>query len=307
MIKGIFILQVKNEKEWKLYAEYIPLAEERPTPENLTTISEAFIASPTLTSFNVRFFPYKYYTIALSSAEESPKYFMTYILEATETLELVKFFPNELKKGIMDLIGNVAGLKEQMHKITEDRNLLLDKLEKPKLLQDQIGARANKLIDAGQFKEAQETIKMAKDVPGELVSAYKAGMKEFKSNNFKQAEKRWMEAFQLTEKSGDKELLEYIALKIETARQIPSYQKELKSLLNNMVKTLSKSVNYLPYEEQLNGARRIYELFDTLENDDKMNQISELQTVLQESAQLTRQMQSLDSRIKSLIGQFHVE
>lgn len=307
MIKGIFILQVKNEKEWKVHAEYIPLAEERPTPENLGTIAAAFLASPTLTSFNVRFFPYKYYTIAISGTEESPKYYLTFILEATETLELVKIFPNELKKGIIDMLSNAAGLKAYMQKIMEDRNLLLDKLEKPKLLQDQIGARANKLIDAGQFKEAQDTIKMAKDVPGELVSAYKAGLKEFKANNFKQAEKRWMEAFQLTEKSGDKELLEYIGLKIETARQIPSFQKELKSLLNNMIKTLGKSVNYLPYNDQLNGARRIYELFDTLENDDKMTQIAELQTILQDSAQLMQQMQSLDTRIKKIIGQFSVE
>ena len=72
MIKGIFILQISSEIEWKLFADYIPTVEERPTEESLSRIAKAFIARPSLVNLNYRQFPYKTYTIPLNSAEDAP-------------------------------------------------------------------------------------------------------------------------------------------------------------------------------------------------------------------------------------------
>jgi hypothetical protein len=115
------------------------------------------------------------------------------------------------------------------------------------------------------------------------------------------AEKKFTEVFQLIQKFEDRDLLEYVALKIETAQQIPSYQKELKSLINSLLKSLSKSPSFLPYDDTLNDARRAFELYDRLENDDKMNQITELQLILEHSANIAHQLKKMDEELKNLL------
>ncbi len=156
MIKGIFILQISSEIEWKLFADYIPTVEKRPTEESLSRIAKAFIARPSLVNLNYRQFPYKTYTIPLNSAEDAPRILLTFILDASENIELVQFFNDQIKSDIMQVITDEPELLNTLNSIMDARNALLEKLEKSKLIQEEIEGLATKLIDGGDLKQAEK-------------------------------------------------------------------------------------------------------------------------------------------------------
>lgn len=304
MLKGSLIIQIASEGKVAIVSQYIPLAEERPTDAVLEKIAQDFLNTPNLDFLNSRQFPYKYFSCVLNRVEGQKVVILVCILDATESYEIIKIGLDDLKKSLQESLSSTKILAEKMKAAIEERNFILDKLDKPKLLQDQISAVATKLIDSGNLERAQTIIKLAKEVPSELVGAYKAGIREFKASNFRQAERKLEEAHQLALKIEDKMLIQYIALKIENTRQIPNYQREVKNLVSNILREMRKYPSFLGYDDALANARKAYDLFDILENDDKMTQISELEGAVAKSAELARLLRNTDSQIKASLKNF---
>jgi hypothetical protein len=300
MIKGLLIF--KTNGGWKLLADYVPAAEEKPTQEVITTIMNTF-KDPTVKLANYRQFPYKYFCFQINP--EAPATAVgIYILENTDTVDIVRLFLSDIQKSIVDNLGNSKQLAVLLKQIVEGRNHILEKLDKPKLLQDEIGASANSLIDKGEFVQAQARIKLAKEVPGEIYACYKKAAQAIKDKDFRKAEKPLSDSYNWAQKIQDAELSQYFTLKLENVRNIPQYEKEVKTLYNQFNRALSKNITNIPYGDQIGRLERCYELLDVLENDDKMQQIQELETTIKNAQETLDQLNVLDSKIKIMLKNF---
>lgn len=300
MIKGLIVIEAANETQWKIIAEYVPAAEEKPNNENIQAII-ARLTSNGADAVNVRRFPYKFFSFTISKGPNGIV-FASFILENTDTLEIVRIFLEDTKTAIGNMVAKPKDLVNLVKKIVNDRNLILEKLDKPKMLQDEIGAAANKLIDSGKFEEAQTMIKLAKEVPGDIFSNYKRGIQLAKDGDFKKAEKAMMDARDLSNKINDGQLSAFFSLKLETVRNLPNFEKELKTLYSVVSKNLSKNLSLLSYGENISKLRRTYEILDILENDDKMTVINELDDFIRQAEKAAEQLSLLDKQIKALLG-----
>jgi ribosomal protein S6 len=300
MIKGMLVIDATSETQWKVVAEYVPAVEEKPNNENIQAII-ARLTSNGADTVNVRRFPYKFFSFTINKSETGIC-FAAFILENTDSLEIVRIFLDDTKTTIGNLISKPKELVTLLKKIMDDRNLILEKLDKPKMLQDEIGAAANKLIDSGNFEDAQNMIKLAKEVPGEIFTNYKRGTQMIKDGDFKKAEKAMMDARDLSNKIRDSQLSAYFSLKLENVRNLPNYEKELKTLYSTINKNLAKNLSLISYGENIPKLRRSYEILDSLENDDKMTVVSELDELIQQAEKAAEQLSLLDKQIKALLG-----
>jgi hypothetical protein len=319
MIKGIFLIKseiIPNDEEIeenseeeeisipdvksKVIAEFIPTSDEKPSEEIVANIIEKFMQDSTLKSTSYRNFPYKYYAIALDREEGEESYYLCYILDSSESLEIVQI-ADAYPQMILDKIKKPKTIVKIFEEIHSNRNRLLDKLEKTDILQKEIGASANKLIDAEKFEQAQEMIKLAKEIPSKIVSAYKKGMSDLKNGDFKKAEKSFDEILSLARKIDDTLLVKFIKLKIENTQNTPSFQKELKTLLASLKKTLNKPIALLPYQKQISTLSRCIILLDKLEKDRQIEEMAELETIIEKSAKLGQQLIALDRKLKKLL------
>ena len=90
-------------------------------------------------------------------------------------------------------------------------------------------------------------------------------------------------------------------MKIITVRKNPSYQKEVKSKYSSIVKRLTKYNKFLSYSTQIPKLHRCMELLDKLEEDDKIDQITELEQLLVEAQQYVRSLRDIDRKIKQIV------
>ncbi len=77
--------------------------------------------------------------------------------------------------------------------------------------------------------------------------------------------------------------------------------------MTSILKPLGKIATFPPYDDSLTSAKRAYELYDLLENDDKMNQITELQLILEQAASFAYQLRKLDEQLKNILGNLYPE
>jgi hypothetical protein len=300
MIKGLMVIQVPEGGPWKVLGQFIPAAEEKPEEEIINAIISRFSGNTT-TAVNYRRFPYKFFCFTIPQ-EGGPLTIGIYVLENGDTLDLVKIFLNETQTFILEGLKTPKNLPGVLKSIMDNRNHIIEKLEKPKILESEIGAAANKLIENKQYDLAQERIKLARDIPAEIFSANKKAGEFLKIGDYRRAERSLLDAKESAAKIGDKELEEYFNHRIETVRNIPLNEKELKTQFAAIVKNLQKSPSNLAYLEQVPKLRRSLELLDLLENDDKMQQIQDLDGLLQEAQTLVNKLNEIDRQVKTFLN-----
>ncbi|MHA1475963.1 MAG: hypothetical protein ACTSQ5_12345, partial [Promethearchaeota archaeon] len=277
-------------EKWEIYNEYYADKKDKPKNDIIESIMKSFIATVTLDDINFRAFPYKFYLVPLKKQKETIKYCVIYILDISESLEIVKIHPKKIQDSLFDNISNKTALTNKIRNIYIQKNNILEKVESEAILKNEIGAIANKLIDDGKFQDAQKFIKLAKNIPSKFVSAFTKSKKEAKSRHFKSAEKNLRDALNLAKKMNDEALKDYLVLKIITVRKNPSYQKEVKSKYSSIVKRLAKYNKFLTYSTQIPKLHRCMELLDKLEEDEKIDQITELEQLLVEAQQYVRSL-----------------
>jgi len=287
--------------KWDIFNEYYSDKKDKPKRELLEGIMKSFIATATLKDLNFRVYPYKFYMVPLKQQNDTTEYCIIYILDINEPLEIVKIHPKKIQDSLLDNISNKTALSNKMRNIYIEKNNILAKVENEAILKNEIGSIANKLIDDGKFQEAQKFIKLAKDIPYKFVSAYIKSKKESKSRHFRSAEKNLRDALNLAKKIDDQSLKDYLELKIETVKKNPSYQKEVKSKYSSIVKRLVKYNKFLSYSSQIPKLHRCMELLDKLEEDEKIDQITELEQLLVEAQQYVRSLRDIDRKIKQIV------
>ena len=288
-------------EKWDIYNEYYSDKKDKPKNEFLESIMKSFIATVTLEDLNFRAFPYKFYIVPLKKQKEPTIYCIIYILDIFESLEIVKIHPKKIQDAILENINNKTALTNRIRNIYLEKNNILEKVEKVDILKNEIGSVANKLIDEGKFEEAQKFIKLAKDIPSKFVSAFTKSKKEVKTGHFKSAEKNLRDALNLAKKINDEGLKDYLLLKIETVKKIPSHQKEVKRKYDSVVKSLIKYNKFLSYSSQIPKLHRCMELLDKLEEDEQIDQITTLEQLLVEAQQYVRSLRDIDRKIKQIV------
>ncbi|MHA1765130.1 MAG: hypothetical protein ACTSWX_08025 [Promethearchaeota archaeon] len=287
-------------EKWEIINEYFADKKDKPNNELIDVIMKSFIATATLKDLNFRAFPYKFYIVPLKQQKDIIKYCTIYILDIFESLEIVKIHPTEIQDSILENISNKIALTNRIRNIYIEKNNILEKVEKVDVLKNEIGSTANKLIDEGKYEDAQKIIKLAKEIPSKLVNTYSKSKKEVKGGHFKNAEKNLRDAFNLAKKINDEGLKAYLELKIETVKRIPSYQKEVKSKYSSISKKLLKYNTFIPYSSQIPKLHRCMELLDKLEEDDQIDQITDLEKLLVEAQQYVRSLRDIDRQIKQI-------
>lgn len=287
--------------KWEIITEYYSDKTDKPKHELLDGLIRSFVAPVKLHDLNIRHFPYKFYIVPLIIPGEEIKYCIVYVLEISEALEIVKIQPKKIQNVILENIQNKSNLTKKIEDILKQKNKILQKIESVEILQNEIGTIANKLIDEGKFEEAQKIIKLAKNIPSKLVSAYKKSKIEVKAHHFRVAEKELKDSLNYAKKIDDKNLQAYLELKVDTVRKIPSYQKEVKSKYSSVAKVLSKYSKFLSYSTQIPKLHKCMELLDKLEEDQQIEEIIELERYLVDAQQLVRNLRDLDRQIKRII------
>jgi hypothetical protein len=321
MLKGLLILKINppppedaadkkgkkghdQGKIWDIVAHNVPIIEEMPQDEILEEISLRFQASPETANLNYRHFPYKYYVVPLTPSDQDPRYFCLYILDSTESLDIVLVGDKDTRQKLSDALGAPKNLPTILSEIFSSKNQILDKLDKQDVLQAEIGASANKLIDEGKFEAAQERIKLAKEIPPKLVGAFKRALNMIREKDFRRAERDLQDCLEFSQKIGDGVLYHYLSLKIQNTQQIPAFQKEVKSIYSSFTRDLTKSLSIVPYSEQIGRLNRAVELLDKLELDSQIERISELQTLIEKANRVSAQLYDLDKQIKNIANEF---
>ncbi len=288
-------------EKWEIYNDYYADKKDKPKTELIEGIMKSFIATATLKDLNFRAFPYKFYIIPLKQPKETIKYCMIYILDINESLEIVKIHPKKIQDSIMDNISNKIALSNRLRNIYIEKKNILEKVGNEDILKNEIGSTANKLIDDGKFEEAQKFIKLAKDIPSKFINAFTKSKKEVKNGHFKSAEKNLRDALNLAKKIKDNNLKDYLELKIETVKKIPAYRKEVNSKYSSIVKRLIKYNKFLSYSSQIPKLHRCMELLDKLEEDEQIDQITDLEQMLVEAQQYVRSLRDVDRKIKQIV------
>ena len=313
MIKGLLIIRAQPlppadeedagevELKWQQIAAYVPIKEEKPTEEILEAIIGRLLSNPDAEFLNYRHFPYKYYAKAITAEEEAPNYYCVYVLESAESLEIVRISEKGVLDSIEELLKKPKPLTALLEKIFSGKNNLLDKLSQSDILQAEIGGRANKLIDDGQFEKAQDIIKLAKEIPPKIIENYKKYSSNIKMKEFRKAESGLDKCLDLAEKIDDRELQLYLRLKIKNTKQIPAFTKELSKIFTGIVKSFSKSPTYLPYSGQGSKLRRAINLLEKLEQDTQIERTVELEGLIVKAAKELQILKDFDTRIKRIV------
>ncbi|UYP48522.1 hypothetical protein NEF87_004807 [Candidatus Lokiarchaeum ossiferum] len=320
MIKGFIIvksdqMQKKTEQDdseeenglgytntWKIIAKYVPDPSDVPEKTIIDSIIERLNMNENGTEVNVRQFPLKFHASTLGSDEEGHSFHLISLLEISESLEIVKTISSEIKRNLFDNYKDQAYLKTKLHNIYDAKVNILEKVLNSEILTKNLSAKANKLIDEGDFEQAQELIKMAKDLPAKFVEFYEKGRRDAKTGNYRGAEKNFLQCYDLAGKISDLPLQYYIKLKIEDIKQIPSANKELRSQMMSISKDLGKFVNYLPYKAQIKKLNRCVELADVLEDDAQLEELAELEKKIIQANSLVEKLTSVERSIKNIIN-----
>ena len=235
-------------------------------------------------------------------------FYLLFILDIGEGLEIVETPFRELSLELGEKLGKRAPsgeIKGLLQTIVEEKNILLEKLVSEELLKKQVGTYANQLIDANDYKEAQELMKIANVVPEKLVRTYKLSLEDLKAREYKQCERSLGACYDLAGKIEDSKLQAYLTLKIKKVRQIPAHQREFRSLFKLIRSGLKKEPTFLDYQVHLKRLHRIETLLDKLEIDD-LDEINELESLLLQAYEMVRKLASMDFQIKQILGKLRI-
>ena len=320
MIKGFIIIksdqihkntdQDDSEEEnglrytnaWKIIAKYIPDPDDLPEKSIIDSIIERLNINENGTGVNVRQFPLKYNATTLGIDEEGNSFHLISLLEISESLEIVKTISSEIKRNLLENCKDGTYLKNKLKNIYEAKVSILETVLNSEILTKNLSSKANKLIDEGNFEQAQELIKMAKDLPSKFVEMYEKGKRDTKTGNFRGAEKSFLQCYDLAGKIKDLPLQYYIKLKIEGIKQIPSANKELKTQMISISKDLGKFINYLPYKTQIKRLNRCVELADVLEDDTQLEELADLEKKIIQANSLVEKLTSVERSIKAIVN-----
>ncbi len=320
MLKGIIVIETKtdpiDQKEtkksdhkdvatkkktlsWRVLSKYIPESDDEPKNEIIDLMLSRFIGDESLEELNFRQFPYKYHISIIGSDEKkNTDYYKIYILNTVGSLELVKTSFLENKQKIFKNRADSKILFNLIREIFANKVSCIEKLEQVEVLTKELSNKANKMIDEGNFVEAQDYIKINKDIPPKFIEAFEKGIRETKLGNYKPAEKLFTQCHDMAKKLGDIQLQTFLVLKVKTIRQIPTAEKEVKSLLQVVGKELGKKTEYLPYYEQLKNLTKAICLLDKLEEDTQIEELAHLENLLVKANALVNELKSVDEMIK---------
>lgn len=246
---------------------------------------------------------YKYFSILIDQ-EVNLFMFLGFILDSTEssepfsiklpsTIELVKM---GLKKGEKTITTILA-------KVLKERNSIVEEIHNQKLIEKKISAKANILLDNGEFEKAQDLIKLAKDIPPKLTDAVRKGDEAFKEGKYRRAERAYSAAADLAEEINEIGMMEVLLKKAERAERVPKYDKDLSKTMKQISKPL-KNIDKREkgfYLQPMNDIQDAIEISDTLEEDETIRQLQELEDLLEKADELSKQLNDVDSRINFIL------
>ncbi len=310
MGKGIFLFQDKGDEDASIIADYID-------PESgynldlssiiLSKISlkhGVFDASANINKvLSYRTDTDKLFSTYISQNDEGTHYFIVFILDKMESSAPFSILFDDLKNKIETEL-NESGIvsKDLLKTILDHRNELYKEIHNTEMIQKKMSVISNKLLDEGEFEKAQNLIKLTAEIPPKIIANVSKGEN---AKSVGVSLKSYREAAELALKINQNSmnaLLLEIASRIE---ELPKFSKNYGQLYDQISKPLIKNMEKRErgfYLHPKNSVKSIIEVADLLEDDGAIENLLTLEQMLQKGADLSEELNKIDSEIKMLLS-----
>lgn len=293
---------------WKVIQAYMVEDAEKPTMDIMKYFIDQLVGMQFPEKLNLRRNTTKFTLQSINSenSSELERLYLLFILSPGQSLEILDLEPIIPYSELVTRVEKKNKINEALEAIVKDKNYLLEKLLNKTLLQKQVGNEANELIDAGNYTEAQDLMKIAKEIPKKFVDTMQAAHDAIHNNKFRSAEKNLLNAYDLAKKLEDEKLETYLKLRIEKIQQIPAYHKQIKKLLKQINSNLSHFPSYLNYIINLPMLHESIDLFEKLEKDKEISDINQLIEFLEKAEELATELSVMDEKIQKILTQMSI-
>jgi hypothetical protein len=291
---------------WKIKVSYLEKGNKKPEMELVKSLVKRLEKENFPEEIHFRKLPSKFMFRLLPVSAKSKKFYLLYMLDATESVEILKIPPILSLAELSERVTKKSKVNEGLAEIVAQKNNLLKKLEEKTILQKQIGSRANELIDQGEYNKAQDLMKIAKTIPDKFVKATQEAKITFKENRFGRTEKALSNAFDYAGKMEENLLQSYIKLRIDKIQEIPTYYKKLKKNLKKIRSNFSDYPEYLDYVQNFPLIEQSMDILDELEQDEEISNLLELEDLIEDAEKIAFVLFEIDQKIKALLDKISI-
>lgn len=312
MANGIFLLKNKEKNDPELISKYIKSESEKDVSlskeifKRILTKHGIYEGTEELNnSMSYRAKGFKYLSIYLLKTEEGENIFLVFILGEKESAEPFSIMINDLYRSIKtcfekDTKGKIDVLKE----VLDNRNDLVADILDVKRIQSRLVAKANTLLDEGNFEKAQELIKYGKEIPNKIAALVVKSNEAFTAKNYKSAQKTFNDAAELAKKINQYSMIQLFRKNAKRAEDIPKFLKNWAILYELIVKPLKKMEKRERsfYLAPIRVIEQLIEISDMLEDDTTIMDLQNLEDCLVKANDLSNELDEVDTKISELLG-----
>jgi hypothetical protein len=310
MAKGTFLFKIKEKSNPTTIANYLLVEIEgklKITSELMNKISTKQGISQD-TSHIRKTISYredwKYFSIYVGDNDKEEHIFLVFVLDLKESTEPFTILLGEVKQMIiMSLSKGVTTLQDVLKGTLNTRNDLMLLIHEKERIEKKISTKANKLLDEGNFVQAQEIIKLAKEIPAKISDLVKRGDDAFTSKNYRVAERCFIDASDFSKKINEIEMSELLKTMAERAAEIPRYMKDWAQNFTKITKPLKKMDKREKgfYLEPIDVVNEAIDISDILEDDQKIELLQQLESLMNKGDNLSKELDEVDSEINKII------
>ncbi len=286
---------------WTMIQSYFTESQSKPEDPAINTLIKRLHSEKYPKHLNLRFFEEKYAFYQINPEDSPEKVYLLYILTQTQTLEILSLDPIVSYEELFERVKKRTKVNEILQDLVNSKNIILEKLYNPEILQKQVGNRANEFIDQGKYTEAQELMKIAKEIPKKFTDAMKAARTAIHNNKFRQADKNLLTAYNLAGKLEDTIMESYLKLRIVHIQKIPEFHKQIKKTVKQIHSQFSTFPFYLNYLENIDLMHEAIDLYENLEQDEHIAHIQDLSELLIQADEIARNLSQKDQEIREIL------
>ncbi len=302
---GIFLYEIDDSFGPNILAEYY-LAKEKVSKEVLKEFIDKHIQRE-LIDATVRKdeTKVKYYSSKVNAeAINKSKLYLGFILKEEEDIVTLKSIFEKIET---DLIQNFSTDKRKMTDLLKNNISsilsLMEKLKEPKMITEAINEKTKKMLDDGKFEEARELIDLGEKIPDKLSAEINLSDQLFKEMQYKKAKKSFEKAAELAKIIQEIEIYTFLMKKAEKVGTFPDLLKERDVLKKDIKKEFIDldHTKLKAYERVIPATDKVINLSNSLEDENVIKTLFELQSDLKKAALLYKDLAVIDKKIKRLL------
>lgn len=315
MAKGVFLFKCKKGSTPSLITNYILVDIEGKLKISTELMQKIVVKqgiieeSPSVRKTISFRDQWKFFSVYVGDNGKDEHILLVFVLELKESAEPFSILLGEIKQMIlMSLNKSSTSQQDLLKEILTNRNELIAMIHEKEKIEKKISAQANVLLDAGNFNQAQEIIKLAKEIPAKISDLVKRGDEAFLSKNYRAAERCYGDASDLSRKISQVEMSELLKTMAERAADIPRYMKDWAQNLSKISKPLKKMDKREKgfYLEPIDIVNEAIDISDILEDDQKIQLLQDLDRLINKGDTLSKELDEVDSQINKILEKLNI-